>query len=173
MLAITLFTGILAGTYPALILSGFKPIKTLKGAFSAGSKGGTFRRVTVIVQFALSIMLITGTLVLYRQLHHLQGQKLGYDKENLLYLPLRGELKKAYPMIKEELLKEPVVKFITAAPILPRRSVATLIMPPGRQVAGHGYPYQQSGVDFDYVETMGIEMKSGRTFSKSFSGFTT
>jgi len=170
ILFITLFTGILAGTYPALVLSGFRPIKTLKGSFSMGSKGGNFRKITVITQFALSIMLITGTIVIYRQLHHLQGQKLGYDKENLLYLPLRGDLKSAYPMIKEELLRVPVVKSITASTHPPQNIGSNS---DGAYWEGKSPDLEilisMSGVDFDYVETMGIEMKSGRTFSKSYS----
>ena len=84
----------LAGTYPALVLSGFKPINTLKGSFSTGSTGSTFRRVSVTIQFALSIILITGTIVIYRQLQLMQSQKLGYDKENLIYLQLTGRFEK-------------------------------------------------------------------------------
>ncbi len=170
MLGITLFTGILAGTYPAIVLSGFRPMKTLKGSFSMGSRGGLFRKVTVITQFALSIMLITGTFVIYRQLHHLQNQKLGYDRENLLYVPLRGDLKSAYPRIKEELLREPVIKSITASTHPPQNI--------GSNSAGASWEgkspdleilISMSSVDFDYVETMGITMKSGRSFSKSFA----
>jgi putative ABC transport system permease protein len=170
MLFIMLFTGILAGTYPALVLSGFKPINTLKGAFSMGSKGSNFRRATVIIQFTLSIMLISGTIVIYRQLHLMQSQKLGYDKENLLYLPLRGDLKKAYPMIKEELLHEPAVKFISACSDPPQAIGSN-----SDNASWEGKPadmnvlISMAGVDFDYVETMGIEMKSGRAFSKAFS----
>ena len=170
MLVILLFTGILAGTYPALVLSAFKPINTIKGTFSVGSRGGNFRKVTVITQFALSIMLIAGTIVIYRQLQYLQRQKLGFDKENLLYLPLRGDLKNAYPMIKEELLREPVVKYITASTHPPQNI--------GSNSSGASWEgkspdldilISMSGVDFDYVETMGIEMKSGRSFSKTYA----
>jgi putative ABC transport system permease protein len=170
MMAITLFTGILAGTYPSLVLSGFKPISTIKGAFSLGSRGGNFRKITVTVQFALSIMLISGTIVIYRQLHHMQNQKLGYDKENLLYLPLRGDLKNAYPMIKEELLREPEVKSITASTHSPQNIGSN-----SSGASWEGKPPEMdvlismSGVDFDYAETMGIEMKSGRAFSRSYS----
>jgi putative ABC transport system permease protein len=170
MLGITLFTGILAGTYPALVLSGFEPMKTLKGAFSMGSRGGVFRKITVTIQFALSIMLITGTIVIYRQLNHLQHQKLGYDKENLLYVPLRGDLKSAYPRIKEELLREPVIKSITASTHPPQNIGSNSAgaswegKPPDLEIL-----ISMSSVDFDYVETMGIKMKSGRSFSKSYA----
>ncbi len=169
MLGITFFTGIMAGTYPALVLSGFKPINTLKGTFSTGSTGSTFRRVSVTIQFALSIILITGTIVIYRQLQLMQSQKLGYDKENLIYLQLRGDLKNSYPMIKEELLREPSVKYITASSDQPQQIGSN-----SDNASWEGKPadadilVSMSGVDFDYVETMGIEMKAGRSFSKNY-----
>jgi len=171
MTVITILTGLLAGTYPAMVLSGFRPINTLKGNFSTGSTGITFRKVSVTIQFSLSIMLIAGTIVIYRQLHLMQNQKLGYDKENLLYLPLRGDLKNSYPMIKEELLHEPVVKSITAGLDQPQQigSNSDNAFWEGK-LPETDILISMSGVDFDYIETMGIEMKAGRTFSKAYPG---
>jgi putative ABC transport system permease protein len=169
MVIITFLTGLMAGTYPALVLSGFKPINTLKGEFSTGSTGGTFRRISVTVQFVLSIILITGTIVIYNQLHLMQSQKLGYDKENLLYLQLRGDLKNSYPMIKEELLHEPFVKSITAGMDQPGHigsnsdNASWEGKSPDADIL-----VSMSGVDYDFVETMGIEMKAGRSFSKNY-----
>jgi ABC-type antimicrobial peptide transport system permease subunit len=154
-----------------MVLSGFRPINTLKGNFSTGKTGNSFRKVSVTIQFALSIMLIAGTIVIYRQLHLMQSQKLGYDKENLLYLPLRGDLKNSYPMIKEELLHEPVVKSITAGLDLPQQigsnsdNASWEGKSPDADIL-----VSMSGVDFDYVETMGIDMKAGRSFSKTYPG---
>jgi putative ABC transport system permease protein len=169
MAVITLLTGLLAGTYPAMVLSGFEPINTLKGVFSSSSTGTTFRRISVTVQFILSIILITGTIVIYNQLHLMQGQKLGYEKENLLYLQLRGDLKKSYPMIKEELLHEPYVKSITAGLDQPGHIGSN-----SDNASWEGKSpdvdilVSMSSVDFDFVETMGIEMKAGRSFSKNY-----
>ena len=169
MAVITLLTGLLAGTYPALVLSGFKPINTLKGVFSSSSTGTTFRRISVTVQFILSILLITGTIVIYNQLHLMQSQKLGYEKENLLYLQLRGDLKNSYPMIKEELLHEPYVKSVTAGLDQPGHigsnsdNASWEGKSPDTDIL-----VSMSSVDFDYVETMGIEMKAGRSFSKNY-----
>lgn len=169
MVVITFLTGLLAGTYPALVLSGFKPINTLKGAFSTSSTGTTFRRISVTVQFVLSIILITGTIVIYNQLHLMQSQKLGYEKENLLYMQLRGDLKESYPMIKEELLHEPFVKSITAGLDQPGHIGSN-----SDNASWEGKSpdvnilVSMSGVDYDFVETMGIEMKAGRSFSKNY-----
>jgi putative ABC transport system permease protein len=168
---ITLLTGILAGTYPSIVLSSFQPIRTMRGDLSQGSKGGLFRKITVVLQFTLSIILITSTLVVYRQLHYMQSRKLGYDKENLLYISLRGDMVKSYDVIKQELLKEPLVQSVSASSHPPHQI--------GSNSGGVNWegkdPDMQtlismSGVDFDYVETMGIEMKSGRSFSKDFPG---
>jgi ABC-type antimicrobial peptide transport system permease subunit len=170
MLLITLFTGIVAGIYPSFVLSGFKPMNTLKGTSGTGNKGGMFRKITVTIQYALSILLIAGTIIIYRQLDFMQSQKLGYDKENLLYIPLRGDLKNSYPVIKEELLRNPVVKSITASTHPPQNIGSN-----SSGASWEGKPtdmdvlISMSGVDFDYVETMGIEMKSGRTFSRSYA----
>jgi ABC-type antimicrobial peptide transport system permease subunit len=167
---IALFTGILAGTYPAFVLSSFNPVHTLKGALSMGTRGGIFRKITVVIQFTLSIFLITATMVIYLQLKHLQNQELGYDKENLLYLQLRGDMKKSYPVIKEELMRDPEVKAITASSD-PPQSIGSN----SDNASWEGKPkdmdilISMSGVDFDYVETMGIQMKSGRTFSREYA----
>ena len=170
-IAIATLTGLFAGIYPSLVLSSFGPIKTLKGGFSLGLKGGMFRKVTVIIQFTLSIILIAGTFVINRQLHYMQSQKLGYDKENLVYIWMQGDLKKQYPALKEELLKVPVVKAVTASSHPPHMI--------GSNSGGIDWPgkdpkmqtlVSMSGIDFDYVEAMGIEMKSGRAFSKAYPG---
>jgi putative ABC transport system permease protein len=169
-LLITLFTGVLAGTYPAIVLSAFKPVKTMKGDFSQGAKSGLFRKITVVIQFTLTIVLLTGTIVIYRQLHYMQSQKLGYDKENLLYVQMRGDMKKSYSTLREELLREPFIKSIAASTHPPHQIGSN-----SGDAWWEGKPIDmttligESGVDFDYVETMGIEMKSGRPFSRSFS----
>src|SRR5688572_20782585 len=88
LLGITVITGLLAGSYPALYLSGFVPAAVLKGNFSAAGSGSLFRNTMVVIQFAVSISLIVGTAIVYRQLKYIQQLNLGYDKENLLYMPM-------------------------------------------------------------------------------------
>ncbi len=103
LLGITLLTGLLAGSYPALYLSGFMPARVLKGNFSAGSSGALFRNAMVVVQFTVSISLIVGTAIVYRQLKYIQHLNLGYDKENLLYVPMTGELWSKYELLRNRL----------------------------------------------------------------------
>jgi putative ABC transport system permease protein len=100
LLGITIVTGLLAGSYPALYLSGFVPATVLKGNFTAGGSGNLFRNTMVVIQFAVSISLIVGTAIVYRQLKYIQQLNLGYDKENLLYVPMTGEMWDKYETLR-------------------------------------------------------------------------
>lgn len=103
LLGITLITGLLAGSYPALYLSGFVPAKVLKGTFTGGGSGSLFRNTMVVIQFAVSISLIIGTAIVYRQLKFIQQLNLGYDKENLLYVRMSGDLWSKYDALRTRL----------------------------------------------------------------------
>src|SRR5688500_14554299 len=103
LLGITVFTGLVAGSYPALYLSGFVPATVLKGSFTAGASGSLFRNAMVVIQFAVSISLIVGTAIVYRQLKYIQQLNLGYDKENLLYVRMTGEMWQKYDALRASL----------------------------------------------------------------------
>lgn len=103
LLGITVVTGLLAGSYPALYLSGFVPATVLKGNFSSGAAGSLFRNTMVVIQFAVSISLIVGTAIVYRQLTYIQKLNLGYDKENLIYIRMTGDLWSKYDALRTSL----------------------------------------------------------------------
>jgi len=103
LLGITVVTGLLAGSYPAFYLSGFVPATVLKGNFKGGGSGSLFRNTMVVIQFAVSISLIVGTTIVYRQLKYIQQLNLGYDKENLLYVPMTGEMWSKYDALRASL----------------------------------------------------------------------
>ena len=103
LLGITVITGLLAGSYPALYLSGFVPATVLKGNFKGGGSGSLFRNTMVVIQFAVSISLIVGTTIVYRQLKYIQHLNLGFDKENLLYVPMTGEMWSKYDALRTSL----------------------------------------------------------------------
>jgi predicted permease len=103
LLGITVITGLLAGSYPAFYLSGFVPATVLKGNFTGGGSGSLFRNTMVVIQFAVSISLIVGTTIVYRQLKYIQQLNLGYDKENLLYVQMSGDLWSKYDALRTRL----------------------------------------------------------------------
>jgi predicted permease len=169
LIAITLFTGFVAGTYPAIYLSKFNPAKVLKGDTGETTTKGRLRKFLVVFQFFLSILLIIGTIFIYKQLKYMQAQKLGYDKEQILYIQMFGDINKSYSLIKEAFKANPVVENVTASSHLPSDI--------GSNSGGVDWegkdPNQTilvslSVVDFDYTETLKIPISLGRSFSKDF-----
>ncbi len=171
ILAIFLLTGFLAGSYPSLVLSSFHPVRTLKGQWRAGARSAAFRRILVIFQFALSAFLILGTGIVYRQVNHMRTMRLGYDKDRLIYLSLRNDTVKTYLPLKSELRTEPLVRGVTASFQLPMnnemRESGTRWE--GKDPGDETYVIYDA-VDYDYVETLGLELVAGRSFSPDFAG---
>jgi ABC-type antimicrobial peptide transport system permease subunit len=170
LMGITLLTGIIASSYPALFLSSFQAVKVLKGDLTPGSKRSSFRKILVVVQFTLSIILTIGTAVVYTQLDYMKNKKLGYDKEQLLYIHIRGDLGRTYETLKRELMKYPGIAGVSGTIGIPSHIGNTSGggdwdgKDPGQSVMV-GYNY----VDFDFIETMKIEMAEGRPFSREYS----
>jgi len=167
LILITFLTGILAGSYPALFLSSFSSIRILKGR-DQRSRGQLWaRKFLVIAQFSLSIILIVATIMIYKQIEFMRNTELGFDKDNVAYMPLKGNIGKHYEAFKNELLQEPSILSISAKNSHPLKEsdYTTDIEWPGKD------PSQQiimeaTGVDYDYIEIMKLEMKEGRSFSR-------
>ncbi|MCD6598550.1 MAG: ABC transporter permease [Bacteroidales bacterium] len=169
---VALLTGLISGTYPALYLSRFKPIQVLKGYSGTGSKGSSiFRQILVVFQFSISIFLVIGTVIIYNQLNFMRNKKVGYDKEMLMYVPLRGETQPNYHIIRDAFLRESFVESVTGTVHNP-----SMI---GSNTGGVEWPGKDPDleflasyniVDFNYAKTYGIEMKEGRDFSPDYPG---
>src|SRR5690606_21299180 len=117
LLGLTFLIGIIAGIYPALFLSSFRPVAVLKGKLDIGTIGTSLRRVLVVSQFTISLILIVGTITVYRQLDFMKDQQLGFDKEQTLILPIRGGVPIAdrLEQIKDEFKGHSSVLSVTAS----------------------------------------------------------
>jgi putative ABC transport system permease protein len=169
VLVIGFITGIIAGLYPALYLASFKPVAVLKGEPVTGKSNGKLRQILVIIQFALSILIATASIFMYMQLRHLQDIDLGFDKENLACIPMAIDMKPKYYSLKNELLKETLIEGVTAARSNPVRI--------GSNSGGASWEGKDpekrvligtNAVDYDYLETMKMELASGRNFSREY-----
>jgi len=163
LICIALFTGILSGLYPALYLSGFKPAIVLKGKFSNSITETLTRKGLVVFQFSLSIIFIVSVVVLYKQIAFVQNKNLGFDKNNVIYFDSEGNANEAY---LNEIQKIPSIQSASSM-------VGNLIGDKFSGQAGinwHGkrIPVHSFGVNYGMIETLGIQMKEGRAFSKNF-----
>ena len=167
-LFIAVFTGFVSGSYPAVFLSSFKPVNVLKGRQKTGSKG--FRRALVVFQFALSVALIISTLVIKNQMDYIHNKHLGFQKENIVTLLTSDNTRENRDLLMEELKTVSGVELVTASNDLPSRI--------GNSTYGIDWEGKDPDervlfnflhADFDFIETFGMKMMSGRAFSREFA----
>ncbi len=167
---LTLITGVVSGSYPALLLSSFKPVLVMKQSLKSSSASIFFRRGLVVLQFALSIVFIVGMIVISNQVAFIQNKNLGYEKNNLIYLPLTGNISTNFKTFKQEALKLPGilgVSLISQRPVA-LENATTMVEWEGK--APNTYPvFVRANVGYDFVETMQATIIAGRDFSEEFA----
>ncbi len=170
LIGIALFTGSLSGSYPALFLSSFRPAYALKGSQALGLRGSVFRKILVVFQFSLSILLIIGTIIVYKQLNYMRNRHLGFEKENLVFVLIPEALTPKYETLKNEFLRNSNVVNVARSAQSPSYIASTVSAldwdgknPDEKVMMNWDY------VDYDYFETLQLEMVQGRSFSKEFA----
>jgi putative ABC transport system permease protein len=170
LVGIILFTGLLSGGYPAFMLSSFKPANILRrGKLQTGSGGFVLRKILVVSQFTATIVLIIGTIIMYKQLNYMKNKDIGLDRDHVVAISMNNELRESYKSFKNEIKQYPNVINVSAA-----RRYPTGI--------GHINPVYWEGkgpddyvtmtdasVDYDYFETLGMKIIQGRSFSEEYA----
>lgn len=174
ILASAVIVGVLAGLYPSFYLSAFKPVNVLKGQLSKGSKHPGLRNVLVVFQFTTSIILIIGTIVIFKQTSYILNRKIGFDKDQVVVVQGSNTLGKQVGSFKDELLKLPQVKSVSISDYLPvlkadSKRNGNTFWKEGRVKEESGEFGQMWVVDVDYLQTMGMKLAQGRNFSKGLS----
>ncbi len=170
ILGLSIFTGLIAGSYPALFLASLNPVRIFRGNLKFNWESAFVRKGLVVFQFSLSIILIIGMMVIYRQMNYIQSKNIGYDRDNLIYLPVEGDLVKNYELFKEKARKMPGILHISKM-----RNSPTVIYHHNSSISWPGMdpnlvvPFADEVVGYDFTKTLDLKMESGRDFSRDFA----
>ncbi len=166
--SLVLFVSFLAGFYPSIVLSSFKPVQVLKGKLS-NRKGRNFRLILVVLQYTISVLLIISTMVMYLQLNFMQNKPLGFNKENLIIVQRPNRLRTQFNVFKEIVDKSPYVISSTSSYGAPQLVVETMVYFTKGKDTEESYTVVRYPSDFDFIDTYELELIKGRKLDKTLA----
>ena len=170
LMGITLFVGLLSGSYPALFISRFHPASIFKGEMTSGMTSSMLRKSLMVAQFTLSILLIINTAIVYQQLDYMQNKQLGFDKDQVVVIPLAGGAEQHFNVFKARLSQSPHILGVTRSVLMPGRMASAAILPPFQtrladQSEDDMVRIPALFVSTDFEETLGLKFLAGNPFS--------
>lgn len=167
---LAVIVGFLSGSYPAFMISRFKPVQSLRESQGTGKSKSFFRNTLVTAQFVISITLLIGTAVVFNQLSFMRNKNPGFNKEHIITIPLSDNIiRESIPSVREELIKNPGIISIGFASSIPGLGLPNNGKWPEGNEAGNELLMHEINVDFDFIKTLGMEIVKGRDFSREYA----